>query len=89
MNYEPPTYDNGEYQYPAWAHGIGWSLAAVSLVCIPVFAVIALIRGEGNTLFKVRHHIGAFMHRSFGQMHLFTLHNSFTENPKCSSTEYL
>lgn len=53
INYEPPTYDNGDYQYPAWAHGIGWSFAAASLVCIPVFAVIAIIRGEGNTFSEV------------------------------------
>ncbi|XP_055315143.1 sodium- and chloride-dependent GABA transporter ine isoform X3 [Sitodiplosis mosellana] len=52
FSYEPPTYDNGHYKYPAWAHGIGWSFAAASLGCIPVFAVISIIRGEGDTLFQ-------------------------------------
>lgn len=53
FSYEPPTYDNGDYKYPAWAHWIGWSFTAASLGCIPIFAVIAIIRGDGNTLFKV------------------------------------
>lgn len=53
LSYEPPTYDNGKYQYPAWAHGIGWSFTTASLGCIPVFAVISIIRGSGNTLFEV------------------------------------
>ncbi|XP_031620588.1 sodium- and chloride-dependent GABA transporter ine isoform X2 [Contarinia nasturtii] len=52
FNYEPPTYDNGDYKYPAWAHWIGWSFTAASLGCIPIFGVIAIIRGNGNTLFK-------------------------------------
>lgn len=53
INYEQPTYNNGEYRYPPWAHGIGWGFTAASLGCIPVFAVISIIRSDGNTFFQV------------------------------------
>lgn len=60
LSYEPPTYDNGEYHYPAWAHGIGWGFTAASLGCIPIFAVISIIRGSGNTIIKVK--VFVFLH---------------------------
>lgn len=53
MNYKPPTYDNDEYEYPTWAHALGWFYAAASLICIPVFAVVAIVNAEGDTLFQV------------------------------------
>lgn len=53
INYRPPTYDNDEYEYPTWAHALGWFFAALSLICIPVFAVVAIVQAEGNTLFEV------------------------------------
>lgn len=54
INYEPLTYHNGQYEYPAWAHGIGWSITAISLVCIPAYAVVTVVRSEGDTWFQVR-----------------------------------
>ena len=39
INYEAPTYHNGKYHYPGWAHGLGWTIASASLVCIPSYAV--------------------------------------------------
>lgn len=53
INYEPPSYDNGKYVYPVWAHAIGWSLTAISLICIPIFAVIAILKADGNGLLQV------------------------------------
>lgn len=53
INYEPPTYNNGEYNYPTWAHALGWSFTAASLVCIPIYGVIAIIRSEGDTFLQV------------------------------------
>lgn len=55
INYSPLTYKNGEYQYPSWAHGIGWVFVAVSLGCIPVFAVISILRSDGHTFAEVIH----------------------------------
>nr|XP_040231121.2 sodium- and chloride-dependent GABA transporter ine isoform X1 [Anopheles coluzzii]XP_040231122.2 sodium- and chloride-dependent GABA transporter ine isoform X1 [Anopheles coluzzii]XP_040231123.2 sodium- and chloride-dependent GABA transporter ine isoform X1 [Anopheles coluzzii]XP_049464207.1 sodium- and chloride-dependent GABA transporter ine isoform X1 [Anopheles coluzzii]XP_049464208.1 sodium- and chloride-dependent GABA transporter ine isoform X1 [Anopheles coluzzii]XP_049464209.1 sodiu len=49
INYEAPTYHNGKYHYPGWAHGLGWTIASASLVCIPSYAVYQIVRAEGNT----------------------------------------
>lgn len=49
IDYEPPTYHKGEYQYPWWAEAVGWGIASLSLVCIPAFAVYVLIQAEGKT----------------------------------------
>ncbi|XP_050076944.1 sodium- and chloride-dependent GABA transporter ine [Anopheles maculipalpis] len=49
INYEAPTYHNGKYHYPGWAHGLGWTIASASLVCIPSYAVYQIVRAEGDT----------------------------------------
>lgn len=53
INYKPPTFHNGTYSYPGWAHGLGWSLTAASLVCIPAYALVMILRSEGNTFLEV------------------------------------
>lgn len=53
INYEQPTYHNGKYEYPRWAHGIGWTIASASLICIPAYAFINIIRAEGDTFLEV------------------------------------
>lgn len=53
IDYEPPTYHNGAYQYPWWAEAIGWGIASLSLICLPAFAIYVLIRSEGVTLAEV------------------------------------
>ncbi|XP_021703064.1 sodium- and chloride-dependent GABA transporter ine isoform X1 [Aedes aegypti] len=50
INYEAPTYHNGKYIYPGWAHGLGWAITAASLICIPAFAIYQIARAEGATL---------------------------------------
>ncbi|XP_067206847.1 sodium- and chloride-dependent GABA transporter ine isoform X2 [Linepithema humile] len=49
IDYEPPTYHNGDYTYPWWAEAIGWSIASFSLICIPAFAVYVFVRADGVT----------------------------------------
>ncbi|XP_046826895.1 sodium- and chloride-dependent GABA transporter ine isoform X1 [Vespa crabro] len=49
IDYEPPTYRNGEYEYPWWAEAIGWGIASLSLICIPAFAIYVFIKSDGNT----------------------------------------
>lgn len=61
INYTPLTYNNGEYQYPPWAHGIGWMFVAVSLGCIPIFAVISICQSDGHTLSQVKHFVFMFV----------------------------
>ncbi|KAJ9601472.1 hypothetical protein L9F63_000389, partial [Diploptera punctata] len=58
IDYTPPTYNNGAYKYPAWAETLGWIIASLSLLCIPAFAVIVILRTEGNSLFaKIRNSV--------------------------------
>lgn len=54
IDYEPPTYHNGDYVYPWWAEAIGWSIASLSLICIPAFAVYVFVRADGVTFAEVR-----------------------------------
>lgn len=53
INYKKPTYHNGHYEYPEWAHALGWCITAVSLVCIPGYAIISILRAEGETFLEV------------------------------------
>lgn len=46
-NYETLTY-NRTYQYPMWGITIGWCLALMSVVMIPIVAVYKLIFAEGS-----------------------------------------
>ncbi|KAK6638401.1 hypothetical protein RUM44_008830 [Polyplax serrata] len=47
IDYEPPTYR--EYRYPPWAEGLGWGIASMSLVCIPVFSIYVYFSSEGKS----------------------------------------
>lgn len=51
IGYSKITY--GDYEYPSWAEGLGWGLACISLVCIPIGAVHEVFFGESNdTIYK-------------------------------------
>lgn len=54
IDYEPPSYRNGEYKYPWWAEAIGWGIASLSLICIPACAIYEFIKANGNTCMEVR-----------------------------------
>ena len=47
-DYEAPSY--GDYSYPWWCILLGWCIAALSILPIPVMAVTAIINAEGKTL---------------------------------------
>lgn len=51
VDYTPPSYR--QYQYPAWAQAMGWTIASLSLLCIPVYAVAVVVRSPGNNLREV------------------------------------
>ncbi len=51
VQYSHLTY--GDYIFPSWAEGIGWGIAALSLVCIPIGMVNALYHAQGNTFLQV------------------------------------
>ncbi|XP_062570938.1 sodium- and chloride-dependent glycine transporter 1-like [Saccostrea cucullata] len=48
----PVTY--GDYEYPDGAIVFGWMLGLVSLVPVPVCALIAILREEGNLLQRIK-----------------------------------
>ena len=45
-NYESPTYD--KYTYPPWAIGIGWMIAAASVILIPLTAIYKIASTPGS-----------------------------------------
>lgn len=49
IDYESPTYNNGEYRYPVWAIVIGWLISSMSIACIPLFAIYVFFNAEGDT----------------------------------------
>ncbi|XP_063821760.1 sodium- and chloride-dependent GABA transporter ine isoform X2 [Ostrinia nubilalis] len=56
VDYTPPGYR--QYAYPAWAQVLGWIIASLSLLCIPVYAVVTIVRAPGKSLGgKFRHSI--------------------------------
>lgn len=48
VDYTPPSYRL--YHFPAWAQVLGWIIASLSLLCIPVYAVVVFIRSPGDSL---------------------------------------
>ena len=53
-DYQEPTYNNGKYIYPPWSIGLGWAIALLSLVAIPVWGAIAVYQAKGNNILQVR-----------------------------------
>ncbi|XP_009001611.3 sodium- and chloride-dependent betaine transporter isoform X1 [Callithrix jacchus] len=49
--YTPLKYNN-VYVYPPWGYSIGWFLALSSMVCVPLFIVLTLLKTQGS--FKKR-----------------------------------
>ncbi|XP_046564506.1 sodium- and chloride-dependent betaine transporter-like [Haliotis rubra] len=51
-SYKPPTY--GEYNYPKAAVGVGWFIAMVTILPIPVVMVIQILKAEGSFVQRVK-----------------------------------
>ncbi|XP_043224465.1 sodium- and chloride-dependent GABA transporter ine-like [Amphibalanus amphitrite] len=47
IDYERPSYDG--YHYPEWGIRLGWFLASLSILPIPLCAVVALCQATGST----------------------------------------
>jgi len=50
IEYTPITF--GDYEYPVWGDVLGWMLAALSLICIPLGMMKALWQAQGDTMIK-------------------------------------
>lgn len=53
IDYEAPTYNNGEYEYPTGAVVFGWIVSSLSILCIPIFMVYTFVQMPGNNLWEV------------------------------------
>ncbi|XP_031570668.1 sodium- and chloride-dependent GABA transporter 2-like [Actinia tenebrosa] len=53
VTYEPLVY-NKTYKYPAWGEAIGWCLAMSSIICVPVVAIINMMRASGDFIDRLR-----------------------------------
>uniref|UniRef100_A0A8C5Y146 Sodium- and chloride-dependent betaine transporter n=1 Tax=Microcebus murinus TaxID=30608 RepID=A0A8C5Y146_MICMU len=51
--YTPLRYNNA-YVYPPWGYSIGWLLALSSMVCVPLFIVITLLKTQGSFTKRLR-----------------------------------
>jgi len=46
LTFKNPTYD--DYDFPNWANIVGWCIIGISLLLIPIFAIISVIKKRGN-----------------------------------------
>ena len=51
ISYRPFQLDN--YNYPVWATMLGWFIAALSVLCVPIGMVHSIYQAKGNTLWQV------------------------------------
>ncbi|XP_042320543.1 sodium- and chloride-dependent glycine transporter 1 isoform X2 [Sceloporus undulatus] len=50
IQYRPISYNT--YVYPTWAITIGFFMALSSVICIPIYAVLCIMRSEGDSLLQ-------------------------------------
>ncbi|KAH0618696.1 hypothetical protein JD844_018118, partial [Phrynosoma platyrhinos] len=50
IQYRPISYNT--YVYPTWALTIGFLMALSSVICIPIYAVLCVMRSEGDSLLQ-------------------------------------
>lgn len=47
IRYTPLKYNN-VYEYPTWGIAVGWLMALSSMICIPLYVVIILLKTKGS-----------------------------------------
>ncbi|XP_078589306.1 sodium- and chloride-dependent GABA transporter 1-like [Branchiostoma floridae x Branchiostoma japonicum] len=52
IQYTPVRY--GSYYYPGWGQGIGWAIASLSIICLPIGAIHALMKEKGGFVQRLR-----------------------------------
>ncbi|KAK7068348.1 hypothetical protein SK128_002873, partial [Halocaridina rubra] len=52
IDLKPASY--GDYEFPAWANGVGWLLSFSSVILIPAVAVYKIIREKGTFVERVK-----------------------------------
>ena len=51
VQYQPFSVAN--YKYPGWAIGLGWFIAALSIISIPAAMVHSVLTAQGKSLWQV------------------------------------
>ncbi len=51
IDFKPLKYE--DYDYPDWADALGWGLSCLSIIQIPFWAVVSILRQEAPTLKEV------------------------------------
>ncbi|XP_067649010.1 sodium- and chloride-dependent glycine transporter 2-like [Haliotis asinina] len=49
-SYRPPKY--GDYDFPAWAAGVGWLISSISIIQFPIIFIWTVYHAQGSTLKK-------------------------------------
>jgi solute carrier family 6 GABA transporter-like protein 6/8/11/12/13 len=44
-----------DYVFPVWAEIVGWFIALLSIIAIPIGAIHAIYKADGNTIIQVNH----------------------------------
>ena len=72
-NYAPASYEG--YSYPLWADLLGWCLSFMSILMVPIFAVVEIVTAQGNTWYEVREsfYIDIFLGQLFPILCLLSL----------------
>lgn len=47
VSYERVAYAN-TYTYPLWGELIGWCMGLASVICIPIYAILYILRQDGT-----------------------------------------
>jgi hypothetical protein len=53
IRYEPLNYAD-TYEYPWWGELLGWAMGAASILCIPTYALLYLLRQSGSWKQRLR-----------------------------------
>jgi solute carrier family 6 amino acid transporter-like protein 5/7/9/14 len=48
IGFSKPSY--GKYQYPDWAISIAWIVPLISMIQLPIHAVVGIVREKGGLL---------------------------------------
>eukprot|EP00090_Calanus_glacialis_P040963 TRINITY_DN71786_c0_g1_i1.p1 TRINITY_DN71786_c0_g1~~TRINITY_DN71786_c0_g1_i1.p1 ORF type:complete len:137 (+),score=20.49 TRINITY_DN71786_c0_g1_i1:43-411(+) len=52
IDYKTPSYNGGAYTYPWWCILLGWFITSLSILPIPILAMVAVARSKGTNLIE-------------------------------------
>ncbi|XP_076065864.1 sodium- and chloride-dependent glycine transporter 1-like isoform X1 [Oratosquilla oratoria] len=52
IDFKPARY--GDYEFPFWANAVGWGLSFVSVMMIPIVAIVKILRENGSFIQRVK-----------------------------------